>query len=175
MAEWLPLIGSLHRVTVIRITKVLYLPQTLKIVQVTCHTILLTWVRFKKREKQSFWILKVINTGCICKLYIGGHLSDLDYLLFVKHQQASLQNHCDLLKTRSKLLLLLSLWMLLGTCVCVCMCVCVCVGGIGCGCVWVCVCGWVCVSVFIFFHRKSFSRLVKTINVMHEFKSVMLC
>ena len=55
-------------------------------------------------------------------------------------------------------------------CVYVCVCVCVCVGG---GWLWVRV--GVFVSVFIFFHRKSFSRLVKTINVMYEFKSVMLC
>ena len=62
-------------------------------------------------------------------------------------------------------------------CVCVCMCtyvyvwvfvrVCVCVGGGG----WVCVC--LCVSMF--FYRKGFFWLNKTINVMSEIRSVMVC
>ena len=36
-------------------------------------------------------------------------------------------------------------------------------------------CVRVCVCVFISFHRKSFSRLNKTTNVMPEFRSVILC
>ena len=37
----------------------------------------------------------------------------------------------------------------------------------------VCVC--LCVCVFISFHHKGFSRLNKTINVIPEFRSAMLC
>ena len=37
----------------------------------------------------------------------------------------------------------------------------------------VCVCVFVC--VFIFFHRKGFSRLKKTIDLMPEFRSGMVC
>ena len=51
--------------------------------------------------------------------------------------------------------------------VCVCVCVCLCV------CVYVCVC--VCVCLFIFFHRKGLSWLNKTISVMPELRSVMVC
>ena len=58
-------------------------------------------------------------------------------------------------------------------CVCVCVCVCVWV----CVCVCVCVCARVCarVCLFIFFHRKGFSRLKKTIDLMPEFRSGMVC
>ena len=38
-----------------------------------------------------------------------------------------------------------------------------------------CVCVCVCVCVFISFHRKDFSWLNKTLNVMPEFRSAMLC
>ena len=70
-------------------------------------------------------------------------------------------------------------------CVCVCVCVCVCacvracvrVSVYVCVCVSVCVCVRVCarVCLFIFFHRKGFSRLKKTIDLMPEFRSGMVC
>ena len=40
-------------------------------------------------------------------------------------------------------------------------------------CVYVCVCVYMC--VFVSFHRKSFSWLNKTINVMPEIRPAMLC
>ena len=45
---------------------------------------------------------------------------------------------------------------------------------IGYVCVCVCVCVRMCVCVFISFHRKGFSWLSKTINVMPEIRPAML-
>ena len=53
-----------------------------------------------------------------------------------------------------------SVWVCVSVCVCVCVC---------------CVCVCVCVCVFITYCCKDFPWLNKTINVMSEFRSAMVC
>ena len=94
------------------------------------------------------------STSSTSNIYM--RMSKLDLSL---HLHFLLKDRRTLINVEGPRFALINFVRLLDNCLCVCVSVCMCV----------------CVCMFISFHRKSFSRLNKTINVMPEIRPAMLC